>query len=499
MLCSKRLPGVCSLGIALLTAASLTAPVRASSHMDAPLITLLDAANTTDVYAFVAEQDGRQYLATALAVYPFEEPGIGPNAFRFDDNVRYEIHVATGDDLQKGKPTFSYQFDFFTKFRNRNTILQSFQDVILNVGDDGQNLTQTYRVTLVDRSDPKNWKRRIIGKGVVPPNNQGNVTPLYNINDDGEMPAKGGVATRNLLDPYTQQSIVDSKDGYLIFAGQRDDGFYADIQAIFDGLMFRQPDQSFDSQGGFNVHTICLNIPLEEIGGDMQVAGVFATTSRRVLSVLPDCSDEERTRKAKFVQIGRQGNPLFCEGFVAIADKDKYNRTLPTADRNLFARYAKEPELAVLVNQLLFGGDSVVIEKDRTDLVSIFIPDLIRVDLSTGPARLAGDGQMVGTNPDDTGFSRLGIFGEEPDVLISQIQDGFGGGVLPGGWPNGRRFGDDVVDIAITALLSDLRDVNNLIINSADGIDAVNNNDASYHRTFPYAATPLNGRNHPHH
>ena len=50
-----------------------------SSHMDAPLITLDDAANTTDVYAFVSERNGVQYLTTALSVYPFEEPGIGPN------------------------------------------------------------------------------------------------------------------------------------------------------------------------------------------------------------------------------------------------------------------------------------------------------------------------------------------------------------------------------------------------------------------------------------
>src|SRR5262245_56135976 len=31
-------------------------PARASSHMDAPLITLDDAANTTDVYAFVSQR-----------------------------------------------------------------------------------------------------------------------------------------------------------------------------------------------------------------------------------------------------------------------------------------------------------------------------------------------------------------------------------------------------------------------------------------------------------
>jgi hypothetical protein len=92
----------------------LPAPTLASSHMDAPLITLDDAANTTDVYAFVSQRYGRKYLTTALAVYPHEEPGIGPNKYNFDDGVLYEIRVATGNDVARGRTTYSYQFSFNT-------------------------------------------------------------------------------------------------------------------------------------------------------------------------------------------------------------------------------------------------------------------------------------------------------------------------------------------------------------------------------------------------
>src|SRR4051812_37255373 len=86
--------------------------VLASSHMDAPLITLDLAANTTDVYAFVTQANGQKYLTAALAVYPFEEPGIGPNKYNFDDNVRYEIHLCKGPDLASVKATVSYRFRF---------------------------------------------------------------------------------------------------------------------------------------------------------------------------------------------------------------------------------------------------------------------------------------------------------------------------------------------------------------------------------------------------
>ena len=105
---------------ALATALSLASGSGpASSHMDAPLITLDDAANTTDVYAFVTQQDGIEYLTTALAVYPFEEPGIGPNKYNFDDDVLYQIHLVQGEDLGKGRATVSYQFQFDTSYKNR--------------------------------------------------------------------------------------------------------------------------------------------------------------------------------------------------------------------------------------------------------------------------------------------------------------------------------------------------------------------------------------------
>ncbi len=494
---NKRFLGLASLALAALSPLALfPGEARASSHMDAPLITLDPSANTTDVYAFLHEEGGEKVLETALAVYPFEEPGIGPNKYNFDDNVLYQIDVALGDDLATGAATLSYQFRFTTTFKNQDTILQSFLGVINAVDDASQNLTQNYTVTKVDHRDNSTTE---LGSGVVPPNNQGIATPLYNIDDNGENAAKPGVATDDALDSYTKTSISTLSSGYTSFAGQREDGFYADIQAVFDLLNFRTGTNVFDSQAGFNVHTIVLQIPVSELGGDQQVVGVYATTSRQTTRVLSEGpASVPPVNTGPFVQVGRQGNPLFNEGLVALKDKDLYSRTLPTSDATLFQQYASSPELAKLINALLFNGEMTAIEENRTDLVGIFIPDVIKVDLSTAPARLAGGGPDFVANPDDAGFSRLGIFGG--DTLTSTVQPGFfNNGTVPGGWPNGRRFGDDVVDIAVTAILSDLRDPANPIITSADGIDNVSKNDSVYNRVFPYAGTPHNGRNHTHH
>ena len=464
------------------------AAARASSHMDAPLITLDDAANTTDVYAFVQDEYGRKSLVTALGVYPFEEPGIGPNKFNFDDDVLYAIHVATGKDVAAGRTTYTYEFRFKTVFKNAKTILQSYLGVIRDVDDAAQNLTQFYTVTKVDH---RTGYRTRLGQGVVPPNNQGNATPFYNQGNDGENPAKDGVATFDELDRYTQQSIAGLDGGYVAFAGQRDDGFYADIQSIFDLLKLRNPGK--DSQGGFNLHLMALAIPVDELGGDQQIAGVYATTSRRRFTILYD-GLKGSDQYGDWVQVARQGNPLFNEGLVAIADKDLYSRTSPSSDKALFQKYAQNPELAKLLNLLVLEPDVPGIETGRTDIAGIFIPDVIKVDLSTESARLAGGGPSHPTNPDDPGFSRLSIFGG--DTLVSRIQPGFGNGVVPGGWPNGRRFGDDVVDIAVTALISDLRTSPPIIRGPAG--DNVNANDMAFNKVFPYESTPQNGRQHSH-
>jgi Domain of unknown function (DUF4331) len=239
-----------------------------------------------------------------------------------------------------------------------------------------------------------------------PPNNQGLVTPHYNQNEDGDMFAKEGVTDPSKLDVYTSETVHPISHGYIVFAGQRSDGFYANIQSIFDlDVTFSGPERPLDSQAGFNVHTIVLNIPLAELGDDQQVVGVYATTSRKALTVLRD--PRAPATFGEYVQVHRKGNPAFCELLVAGKDKDLFTETPPTVDQRIFAKYALAPELVKLL------GAPPNLQTARTDLAGIFIPDLVKVDLSTGPAHLAD-------NPNDPLFNRLGIFGG--DTLKSTIQ-----------------------------------------------------------------------------
>lgn len=479
-----------------------TAPVQASSHMDAPLITLDHAANTTDVYAFVVQRNGVKYLDVALGVFPHEEPGVGPNKYNFDSNVLYQIFLA---DPTTGADRVAYQFQFTDNYKSQATILQSYTGVVAANGDAAQNFTQTYTVTKVAGSSST-----VLGTGTVPPNNQGVATPKYNKGDNGLNPAKDGVGDPAALDDYTRTAIATlGSAGYRSFCGQRDDAFYGDINSIFDLLALRSgANNRFDSQGGFNIHLIVLEIPLSDIsGGENQTIGVYATTSRRATTVLTDgAGSAGTTPTGNWVQVGRQGNPLFCEAFIAIKDKDLYNRTKPTSDATLFKTYSDNPELAGLINALVLKSN-VAPTTGRADLSAIFIPDVIKIDLSTARARLPGGGASNTVLADDAGYSRLSIFGGDvlesptaghpfrlPGSAIGADATKF---YVPGGWPNGRRIGEDVIDIGVTAIISDLRAIP-LTIRSADGIDNVNSNDMIFNKVFPYSATPHNGHNFEH-
>ena len=91
--------------------------------------------------------------------------------------------------------------------------------------------------------------------------------------------------------------------------------------------------------------------------------------------------------------------------------------------------------------------------------------DVLRVDTTTGPVPLIGQG----------GNRLSGIGGDTTNGKFS-------------GWPNGRRLGDDVADIAFTALASGPSFSSIFLLG-----DNVNHNDQTYNFVFPYAATPNSG------
>ena len=101
--------------MSLLVAAAAAAvvwigPIRthASSHREAPLISQDPLADNTDVYAFVSPNDPDRVTLIANFI-PLEAPYGGPNFFKFDDNVLYEIMVDNDGDAVEDV-TFQFRF-----------------------------------------------------------------------------------------------------------------------------------------------------------------------------------------------------------------------------------------------------------------------------------------------------------------------------------------------------------------------------------------------------
>lgn len=456
--------------LTLATAAlSLAGSAFAASHNDAPLISMDPAANINDVYSFVGMNASNQkVLNVVITVNPLEDPGNGVNYYRFDSDVLYSIHIAkprmvNGQAVFNGETWMRYNFRFENSYKNLNTILSyglgTEAGPIQSTGDARQNFVQRYSITKV-----RNNRATLLGSNlVVPPVNVGErTTPNYY--SGGQVIQ--GATTPAELDSYTRNAVYNVQDGIKVFAGQREDGFYADVPAIFDFLGVRDPGK--DGFSGYNVHAIALQIPISELvsGNDSPMLGVYATTSRPKITIR---GSEGNTGVSNWVQVGRMGNPLFNETLVALKDKDKYNTLPPTRDRDIFKTYAENCELAFLLNAV-FGANFTV--NNRSDLVGIFIPDVLRVDTSTPAVPLAGQ----------SGFSRLSFIGG--DTVPSALT----GGQVPSGWPNGRRLGDDVVDIALTAIASGPSYSSITMLG-----DNSNSNDASYNQVFPYAGTPFGG------
>src|SRR5579862_4800476 len=177
-----------------------------SSHREAPEISRDPVADSTDLYAFVSPD--KPDTVTIIANYvPLEDPSGGPNFFQFGDDVLYEIHVSNSGDA---KPDISFQFRFTTQITNPNTFLYN-TGPIGSLTDKNWNLRQTYTVTKTQR----NGQSTVLGSNLpCPPCNIGpRSTPNYAA--------------------LAQAAVQSLPGGIGVFAGQRADGFYVDLGAIF--------------------------------------------------------------------------------------------------------------------------------------------------------------------------------------------------------------------------------------------------------------------------
>jgi len=454
----------------------------ASSHREAPLISTDPTADNTDLYAFVSP-DAPDTVTIIANYIPLEEPAGGPNFASFDDSVLYAIHV---DNTGDSKDDITYQFRFKTTVANPNTFLY-------NVGPidslTSSNVRQTYTVTRVKGNDDD---AKVLGKNIP--------TPPVNIGPRS-IPDNPG------YDALAAGAVTTLNGGIKVFAGQRDDPFFVDLGSIFDLGGLRpfnaahviplSTDPGVDGVGGYNTHTIAMQIPISQLKGPtgQMIIGIYASASRQKIRILG--GDGTSNNKDSWVQVSRLGNPLVNEVLIPLGKKDYWNSQAPSKDSQFVSSYT-DPELAGLVN-FLYPVLPDARTTGRADLVAILLTGL---DLTATPA---------GVNLNFTGSTKADLLrlnmGIAPTHSVGQ---GDPMGVLAGdlaGFPNGRRLEDDVTDIELRAIADGYGTLVNGLLGSLTPNntpnnqvgDGVNENDMPFLSSFPYVATPHQGYEHTHH
>src|SRR3954463_4388912 len=294
-----------------------------SSHREAPSISQDPVADNADTYAFVSPDDPS--TVTIITNYvPLEGPPGGPNFFEFGDDVLYSIYIDNDGDAL---PEIEYQFQFRTTLQNEDTFLYN-TGPISSLTDPSWNKRQLYSVSVVrshgrDSDDVR--RGQVLAKNLAcPPCNIGpRSTPNY--------------------DDLAAAAVHHLPSGETVFAGQRNDGFFVDLGAVFD-LAALRPFQNLhlipmgaapgvDPLKDLNIHTIAIKVPISMLTRDgstpsdpmsaVSVLGVWSGASRRKVQVRDDLGNGTKG-SGPWVQVSRLGNPLFNEVIVHVSDKDRW-------------------------------------------------------------------------------------------------------------------------------------------------------------------------------
>lgn len=531
------------LGAALLltmaTAGLRPGAADASSHREAPLIAEDPAADNTDLWAFTSpENDG---TVTIIAGYiGLEEPGGGPNWMNFSDDVLYEIKVDNNGDGNANDVVYQFRFSTTTNNALASGAAGTF---FYNVGPitslptpamPGAALrVQSYSVTRI-----AGGTATVIGSDIP-------TAPTYAGrfafgNPQTRVGMGGTVGTATDDSNYTRianQAVTNLMGGPTVggrvFAGPRDDPFFADLGAIFDDAQFRSGfgnvGGGVDFLAGYNFHMIALKVPVgqltvadapADINDRRNVIGIYATASRPRVTIRRDCNATLRGRmrplpqrftqrclddnQGQWVQVSRLGIPLVNEVIIPLAEKDFWNRAPATDDVANFGTYILRPSLPTYAQALYGNGTGEGLRAQvgyvaptrpmAADLTNDMVRLIVGAPGATAAANLIPGVPATGLAPAD--LLRLNVR-TPPTNLPTTVGNpgasrlGAAGGDT-NGFPNGRRLHDDVVDIELRYVLNGLANLN--AIPFGDGVDS---NDVAFTNTFPYVPIPRPGNEGP--
>ncbi len=492
---NKPIAVACALALSAAASTGL-----ASSHREAPFITTQPKVDGTDFYMFRSYEPGRENLVTIVANYlPLQDPYGGPNYFSMDENALYEIHIDNDGDARED---LTFQFRFMNRLRDIQLPIggKNVSVPLINVGGitgsntSALNVIETYTIDVM-YGDRRGGRRQPVTRAGASGDAARQFTKPV---DFVGTKTFGSVAN---YESYANGFIHDINIpgcGFQgrVFVGQRKDPFVVNLGRTFDLLNLNPLATSggTDDLADKNVTSLALEVPAVcLIKGNEPVIGGWTTASKRQVGLLdptpsPGLQTPEKAG-GSFVQVSRLGMPLVNEVVIGLKDKDRFNSSKPFDDAQ-FLDYVTNPTLPAII-EALFGpsaGVKAPTNFPRNDLVKTFLTGLPGLNQ---PANVTPS-EMLRLN---TGVSPKPRGGQNPLGVIANDGAGF---------PNGRRPGDDVVDIALRVVMGKLCTFNASTIFGCTPADApsgsvpftdggTNTSDANFDNAFPYLRTPLPG------
>ncbi|MGV9821692.1 DUF4331 domain-containing protein [Nocardia xishanensis] len=442
----------------------------ASSHREAPLVAADPAVDNTDVYSFVSP-DKPDTVTIVANWFGLQEPNGGPNFYPWATDANYDIDI---DNDGNGKPDITYRVTFATEDRRGGSTFLFDNGPVTGLNDENLLFRQNYTVSV--SHGVNDWR----------PIAQGQAAPSFT--GPASMPDYGRLR---------KEATANLPGGGSVYVGAAEDPFFLDLR-VFDLLYGGDLSEvGTDTLAGYNVNTIVLQVPKSDLAlrndpARNPVIGVWSDTERRSLQLSPGAA----TPVGDFVQVSRLGNPLVNEVVVPAGLKDAFNGLSPSRDATIpeVVQRVTDPELPKLIESLYKVPAPTA---PRNDLVEIFLTGIAKkaptLDGSAPPIQADLNSQILNADAQAAAFQPSEMLRLNMSVPVTAQPNRLGviGGDLQG-FPNGRRLSDDVVDIALQAMVGAAQ--TGKPVDALAAGDAVDVNDASFSGSFPYVALPSPGK-----
>jgi Domain of unknown function (DUF4331) len=497
-------------------AALLPIAVFASSHREAPNIARFPTVDSTDFYMFMSYDPAQKGYVTILADYlPLQDAYGGPNYFALDEAALYEIHIDNDGDAREDL-TFQFKFD--------NDIANNGRGLPLAIGPVGDQvkvavpLKNIGKISATD-SSALNFRESYSLKLVRGDRSRGPETELmnqsngtYRFGKPYDFVGNNTFGSPQAYERYARRFIheVDLPNCSYparVFVGQRDEPFVVNLGEIFD-LVNLVPIDASGFPGGIvqdrrnddirfkNITTLALEVHADCLkGAGNGVIGGWTSASLRQ-SPLPNPRSTFEFPEAngrEYMQVSRLGMPLVNEVVIGLPDKDRFSSSEPKDDGQ-FITYVRRPTLPALISSLFLKPVNDTLGLNLTDLAPNNFP---RADLEAAfLTGLKGVNQLARVTKAEmlrlnTKIAPVAAEAQKPLGLAAGDSAGF---------PNGRRPGDDVVDIelrvamgALCHLPLNLCKPENAPVGNAPITDGAPISAADFDTSFPYLRTPIAG------